>query len=195
MPIDKKWMVILLIPVIIILIIFLLRPRQEHSLVIEQPAELNNHVEVDETPSPPEEVKIMIDLKGEVLKPGVYDMQEGDRVIDVIERAGGFSDEADLNAVNLAQKLYDEMVIIVPNKSNDFHNQIQPINNDTSKVRVNTATKEQLMTLPGIGEQKALSIIEYREQNGYFQTKEDLLEISGIGEKTLERLSDYIIVP
>lgn len=153
---------------------------------------LNNHSEIE---------KIFVDVKGAVEKPGVYEMKAGDRVNDVIRIAGGFTVEADQSSVNLAQKVQDEMIIVVPFslQVDTLHDQpvVQSNNNSGSggKVRINYATQEEIETLPGIGPSKAQAIIQYREENGYFQKVEDLLQISGIGEKTLENMRDELQIP
>lgn len=197
MTIDKKWLMILAVVVIIVLIAYIginLSQKDDKLFIVESMDNQLNETVISDINS---QNIIIVDVKGEVLKPGVYEMSEGDRVVDVIDKAGGFTDEADETTVNLAQRIYDEMVIIVPKKNEEvnYSSGANQNSSQSNKIRVNTASKEELMTLPGIGEQKALSIIEFREKNGFFQTKEDLLQISGIGEKTLERLEDYIIVP
>lgn len=197
MTIDKKWMMIVAVVVIIVLIAYIginLSQKDDKLFIVESMDNQLNETVISDINS---QNIIIVDVKGEVLKPGVYEMSEGDRVVDVIDKAGGFTDEADETTVNLAQRIYDEMVIIVPKKNEEvnYSSGANQNSSQSNKIRVNTASKEELMTLPGIGEQKALSIIEFREKNGFFQTKEDLLQISGIGEKTLERLEDYIIVP
>lgn len=139
---------------------------------------------------------IMVDVKGAVRRPGVYVAKEGERVIDLINKAGGFTSEADQNQVNLSQHVADEMVIFVP-KIGEVGGNLQ---NGTTAVQesklinLNKATEVELQTLPGIGPSKALAIIEYREMNNGFQTIDDLKEISGIGEKTFEKLESLITV-
>lgn len=148
-------------------------------------------------------ISIVVDIKGEVKKPGVYNMNNGSRVIDVVEQAGGFTKDADERAINLAQKLTDEMVIYVPKFGEEefafMGSESTHIANlhdeEEKKVRINDATSEQLQTLQGIGPAKAEAIIQYREEHGPFQQLEDLLNVSGIGEKTLEQIKDAIIVP
>ncbi|PKR85134.1 helix-hairpin-helix domain-containing protein [Heyndrickxia camelliae] len=142
--------------------------------------------------------KMKIDVKGAVVHPGVYDAQKDERVLDVIQKAGGFQKKADQRKVNLAEKVHDEMVIYVPEKGETPDNEINfetPISSqDEGKVNINTADLAQLQTLTGIGPSKASAIIEYREKNGGFKKVEDLTNVTGIGEKTLEKLRDSIIV-
>jgi len=139
--------------------------------------------------------KIVVDVKGAVKNPGVYEFNDGKRIYDLIKKAGGFLDDADETKVNLAQKLQDEMIIIVPEKG-EINDEVTPLQNaNDNTVQINYATKEELETLPGIGPSKAQAIIDYREEQGMFKTNEDLLEISGIGEKTLENIEQYIQIP
>lgn len=152
--------------------------------------------EKDEMPSIEEE-KIVVDVKGAVYNPGVYECQSGDRVKDVIERAGGLLENADKNKVNLAMKLEDEMVLyfsVVGEESSDVPLQAMTAEKDDGKVNLNKATQTELLTLTGIGPSKADAIIEYREQNGPFKAVEEIMEISGIGEKTFEKLKNQISV-
>ncbi|MFD1171500.1 helix-hairpin-helix domain-containing protein [Oceanobacillus picturae] len=161
-----------------------------------------NQVNPSQTDDPPddtedafvEDVSIYVDIKGEVNNPGVFEATPGERVNDMIQRAGGFTNEADQTQVNLAQKVHDEMSIIVPTTGDAIEN---VSNNEigSEKVHLNSASKEEIETLSGIGPSKAEAIIAYREENGLFQSLEDLLNVSGIGEKTIEQLEDSIQVP
>lgn len=139
---------------------------------------------------------VIVDVKGAVGKPGVYEVQVDSRVHDVILLAGDFLDDADQTQVNLAQKVQDEMIINVPKigeASETTENNSS--SNGNEKIRINDATQEELETLPGIGPSKAEAIIQHREENGLFKSGEDLLQVSGIGEKTLENLLEHIQVP
>lgn len=155
-------------------------------------------IEEMEVEAEPEE--FMIDVKGEVKLPGVYTVDVTDRVIDVILLAGGFTDAADQNQVNLAQKVHDEMVIFIP-KPGEIVEEIEsiqtagPESNQADGIRLNSATIEEIQTLNGIGPSKAEAIVSYREENGPFKSVDELLNISGIGEKTLEKFKDKVIVP
>lgn len=136
----------------------------------------------------------MIDVKGEVKNPGIYEISGDKRVDDVLELAGGFTGDANALSVNRAEKVYDEMVIIVPGEG-DEETITDSSTSSSNKVRINHATQEEIESLSGIGPAKAQAILQYREENGPFKTIEDLLEISGIGEKTLENFEDNILVP
>lgn len=141
----------------------------------------------------------MVDVKGEVHAPGVYELPTDGRVKDAIAMAEGLTDEANELAINFAQKVEDQMVIYVPHEDDDSG---LPENTTTGAgevsgatvININTASEQELMTLSGIGQAKAQQIIQYREENGLFDTPEDLMNVSGIGEKSFETLKDSIKV-
>ncbi|PGM00877.1 competence protein ComE [Bacillus thuringiensis] len=137
---------------------------------------------------------ILIDVKGAVNKEGVYEMKEGDRVKDAVQKAGGFLSEVDMKKVNLAQIVQDQMLLYIPSK-NESEQGMFTSSKEDGKIRINTAAKEQLEKITGIGSRKAESILKYREEHGPFQKIEDLLEIDGIGAKSLEKIKDQIIIP
>ena len=145
-----------------------------------------------------QEAVIFVDIKGEVKKPGVYQMKAGDRVKDAIDAAGGLTAEADSQKVNLAQRVEDQMVIVVP-KIGEEGDAAIPAGATSKeatkegKVNINTATVEELKTLKGVGEKKAEAIIEYRKKNGSFKTKEDLMKVRGIGQKLFESFQERIV--
>lgn len=137
---------------------------------------------------------IIIDVKGAVNKEGVYEMKEGDRVKDAVQKAGGFLSEVDMKKVNLAQIVQDQMLLYIPSK-NESEQGMFTSSKEDGKIRINTAAKEQLEKITGVGSRKAESILKYREEHGPFQKIEDLLEIDGIGAKSLEKIKDQIIIP
>ncbi len=161
-----------------------------------------------------------MDIKGEVNNPGIYSLNEGSRVIDVIEKSGGLTDKADTSVINLSKKIIDEMVIIIYSKNEvkdfkktkELEKQVldkcvqkdetslkndacieNSIKDQTTKININTATLEELMTLTGIGESKAKSIIKYREQTP-FKSIEDLLNVTGIGDNLFAQIKENITV-
>ncbi|MGM0239685.1 helix-hairpin-helix domain-containing protein [Enterococcus sp. AZ103] len=143
-----------------------------------------------------------VDVKGAVKAPGMYKVKEGTRLMDAVDQAGGFLEEADRNQVNFSKLLTDQEVIFIP-KIGETPPTIQAgetiisgdsSSDETGKVNINTADSTELQTLSGIGEKKAQDILNYREENGSFQKLEDLLNVSGIGEKTLENLRDFITI-
>jgi len=144
-----------------------------------------------------QETVIFVDIKGEVKKPGVYQMKAGDRVKDALDAAGGLTEEADSQKVNLAKRLEDQMVIVVPKVGEEAEEipagETRNEATKEGKVNINTATVEELKTLKGVGEKKAEAIIEYRKKNGSFQTKEDLMKVRGIGKKLFESFEERIV--
>lgn len=190
---KQYWYVILIIILILAGLMLRKEPNsQENSIVFE------SAIEQEGTPLQEEEElnesEVFVDIKGAIHSPGVYLMKTGDRVEAAIELAGGLKEEADSNQVNLAEQVYDEMVIYIPAKSEeDVYS--SDVHTGTEKIKINLASIEELTTLPGIGQSKATAIIEYREQYGKFKNIEDLTNVSGIGEKTAERLAEFIIIP
>ena len=142
-----------------------------------------------------------VHISGEINKPGVYEINDNYRLEDLVNDAGGLTENADLNKINLALKLEDQMRIIIPNINDEDNNEnntitqlISPINvNDNKKVDINKADKSELMTLPNIGEKRADAIIEYRQKNK-FNKIEDIKNVSGIGDKYFEAMKDMIVV-
>lgn len=143
-----------------------------------------------------EENKVIVDVKGEVHKPGVYEMRQGDRITDAITSAGGFRENADQNQVNLAGKLKDEMVIYVPTEGEIPSSTTFALQQEESAdlVNINSASSEELQSLPGIGPAKAEAIIIYREEQGNFEKPEDLMDVSGIGEKSFEKIKKHVTI-
>ncbi len=189
----KRYAWLLLIPVLLILVFYL--QKDEQQMVIQE-SEVSPIVE-DRTDTAPAEQNMVVDVKGEVARPGIYKLEAGLRVNDAITMAGGMTKEADQTSVNLAQKIVDEMVILVARTASEGTNAspASPGSESTGKVRINQASVEEIQALPGIGPSKAEAIIKHREENGLFKKPEDLLEVSGIGEKTLENMLDMILVP
>jgi|SRR5690625_3510139 len=175
-----------------------------HSNLMEDEIIFNDNeiLELDDANDVPtkEDVSVVVDVKGAIKKPGVYEVDASARVHDVILLAGGLTEVADEKGINLAEKVYDEMVIFIPEISEDGEivsgqqTNVATSSND-GKVRINSATIDELTTINGIGPAKAEAIISFREEHGPFQQMDDLLQVSGIGEKTLENIKDYIIVP
>ena len=135
---------------------------------------------------------LYIHVDGEVVNPGMYKLKHGERINDAIMQAGGLTDKAITNNINFAQKLEDEMKIHIPsNESINDNNENSSIKK--GKININTATSAELMTLPGIGEVKADSIIKYRE-NTKFVKIEDIMNVNGIGDSTFDSLKEEISI-
>ncbi|MGG2086321.1 helix-hairpin-helix domain-containing protein [Priestia aryabhattai] len=144
---------------------------------------------------------VMVDIKGAVQKPGVYQLPKDARVKDALAQAGGATKEADLRQLNLASKLQDEMAVYIPAAGEEIppSSPVSSISssgtsNNQPLVNINTANTDELQTLNGIGPSKASAIVSYREENGLFQKVEDLGQVSGIGEKSLEKIKAQITV-
>lgn len=157
--------------------------------------------------------KIIVHITGEVKSWGVIDLEAGSRVIDAVNKAGGFTDDADTERVNLAYVLTDGIKIYIPSKNetqDDGSNFIPYITSESGNnviaeenavnkkasllVNINRATQTELETLPGIGPSIALKIILYREKNGDFSTIEDVKNVSGIGDNKFENIKGLICV-
>ena len=149
-----------------------------------------------------EDSNIKVDIKGAIKEPGVYEIKKGSRVTDLIKLAGGGTLDADLDATNLSEKLNDEDCIVIYKKGevDKIQNSQSGVNTSTvsnsqSKnaiININTATKDELKTLTGIGDTKADAIIKYREENGGFKSVQELTKVGGIGEKTLSKFLDKV---
>jgi len=146
--------------------------------------------------------KILIEIKGQVEKPGVFELPAESRLHMAVDLAGGFLPDADALSLNLAMKLTDEMSIYVP-KIGETTVSLPPVVASPSMaagsaaegagpVNINTAGETALMTLPGIGPSKAAAIIAHRDENGPFSSIDALKDVSGIGDKTFEKLKDSI---
>lgn len=133
---------------------------------------------------------IFVYVCGAVNCEGVYELPSGSRVYQAIEVAGGFREDADKSNVNQAEVLEDEERIYVPIVGEE----ISSVSEEDGKVNINKASKEELMTLPGVGESRAESIIQYREDVGAFQNIEDIMQVSGIKEGLFEKIKDLITV-
>ena len=150
----------------------------------------------DEKAEDKHDEKIFVDVKGAVKHPGVFETTKDKRVKDLIEEAGGLLDDADTSTLNLSQRVKDQMVIYVL-KHGEKPKQISDggsSSSNTDVININTANKEQLMKISGVGKTKAEAIISYREKNGDFKKKEDITKVHGIGKATFEKIKDKIEV-
>jgi competence protein ComEA len=161
----------------------------------------------------PTQAPLVIQIIGEVVKPGVYALPDGSRVQDAVDAAGGLLADADSNSINLAARLEDGKQINIPSQNGPVSGASTPSAptatsapftvvstltptavSSASLININTATLEQLDTLPDIGPEKAQSIITYRQQHGLFQHIEDIMKVSGIGPATFDKIQSLITV-
>ncbi|MBN2394840.1 MAG: helix-hairpin-helix domain-containing protein [Candidatus Atribacteria bacterium] len=150
----------------------------------------------------------IVHISGAVSHPGVYQLEEGDRVIDAVTIAGGALEKANLDAVNLAARICDGQKIVIPfvldnaemllNSTNRSNPEYQKFNSGVDQnsdlININTAPAVQLENLPGIGTVLANQIVEYRERNGMFRSIEEVMNVPGIGEKKFESIREHISV-
>lgn len=144
---------------------------------------------------------IFVDIQGEVMNPGVYEVSRDVRIGYLIDLAGGLTDDAFVRGLNQAARVYDEMMIFVPHVDDvneevmvgiDGSNGSSSQNNDSELISLSSATAVELQSLPGIGPSLAGNIIAYREDNGSFSTIDELVNVSGLGAKTLENIRELI---
>ena len=213
--IDIKKYYKYIILVVIILILFLV------ILIINKDKDSNdNHIDetiLEEETTTSEIKTVFVDIKGAINKSGVYELEDNKRVIDVINNAGGLKKDADTSNLNLSKIVKDEMYIIIytknelyeykaskeitcpsfecicPDTNNDACIKEENTNNKESNslISITKASKEDLMTLPSIGESKAQNIIDYRNKNG-FKTIEEIKNVEGIGDSLYEKIKDKI---
>lgn len=137
---------------------------------------------------------IFVHVCGEVVHPGVYELKAGSRVYEAVKAAGGMSENAAQNFLNQAEILEDGQQIYVPSEEEISDTDSENGRTDDGKVNLNQASKEQLMTLPGVGEAKADAIIRYRSEKGDFRSIEEIMEIEGIKEGVFKKIEDWITV-
>ena len=146
-----------------------------------------------------ESTKIVVDIKGEVKKPDIYWLEEDSIIEDLINIAGGVTEEGDLSKINRAEKLNNHEVVVIPN-INDEESEGETIisstinNNKDNKINIKTANSAELDSLSGIGPSKAEAIIKYREENGNFKTIEEIKNVTGIGEGLFEKFKENITI-
>ena len=202
--------------VLFILLVIILGLFYLVSFILNDDENVVAREEIIRTTALKEEEFVKVDIKGAVKKPGVYEVNNGMRVIDVIEKAGGLSKSANTEYINLAKTVTDEMTIWIYTdkeiekfeESNIKYEYIEKDCNcpsvensacidsgtsDNTKININTATLEELMTLSGIGEAKAKDIIEYREKTP-FSSIEELKNVSGIGDSSFEKIKNNITI-
>ena len=202
---QEKIAIILLLIVIIVGVGIVLNKNinKEDNFIINRVSDIseNNPAIQIEIPS------VIIHIAGAVKNPGVYQLKSTDRIVDVVKIAGGATEEANLDLINLAALLKDGQKIIVPyktysetgeeiNKNINYNEETMysSSSSTSAKININTANANMLQTLSGIGPVLSERIIEYRNQNGLFEVIDDIKDVSGIGEKKFEGIKDLICV-
>lgn len=147
--------------------------------------------------------RVCVDVKGAVKKPGIYKLKNGSRVNEALVAAGGATANADMKQVNLAKQLADQQVVYIPQNGETIPGQgaaatavseADTAADGKSTVNLNTANKEQLCQITGIGDKKADLILQYREQHGQFKSVDELKQVSGFGDKTVEKIKGQLAV-
>ncbi len=188
---------ILILTIIFIIYIIMDTRIEENTIIIEE--------DTKETEQEEHAEKIKVHIAGYVVNEGIIELEEGARIQDAIEAAGGLTEDADIEKVNLAYKIEDGQKIYIPNKQESQEEDIIIVKNEngegiisgeeqSEKVNINTANQTELETLPGIGPSTALKIIEYRELNGKFKDTEELKNIPGIGEAKFKNIENEITI-
>lgn len=196
---NKKILIIIIISIILIIIacIYFFTHTDDTITVT------SNDLFIENISNNSENKKITIHITGEINNPGIVYLNSDSRIIDAINAAGGSTDIADLNKINLAYPLQDGQKIYVPSIydedisnyiTNSAGNNVLDDENNISTININTATQSELESLPGIGESTAKKIIDYRNQNGKFKQIEDIMNVSGIGESKFNNIKDKISV-
>lgn len=215
---NKKIIGLVIITIIIFIVsIFLYKQKSSNAFKEEYMTEIfeeesNDNMEYTETLEEDTTIinedsidrnKIIVEIKGEVEKPDVYQLEEGSIIKDLIDMAGGVTEEADLSRINRAEELLNHELIIIGNINDETESSVVQNNstyssngNNSDKgntlININTADLEQLKEITGIGNIKAQSIIDYREANGGFKSLEELKNVDGIGDKTFEKIKEQI---
>ena len=170
--------------------------KDETKINFQETSNINSNLSVDKI----EDKTIIVEIKGEVKKPDVYVLDENSIINDLINLAGGVTENADLSAINRAKKLQNHEMIYISNKNDDnislkINSNVTSNEGDSGNiVDINTASVEELKKLNGVGDSKAKNIVEYREQNGGFKSIEEIKNVNGIGEKMFEKIKENIIV-
>ena len=147
--------------------------------------------------------EITVYISGAVKNPGIVTLNSVERLATAVDKVGGTTEKADLNKVNLAIKIEDEMHYIIPEIGEEINYTSENIKDDivskdttnnSAKININTATIEELDTLPGVGEATANKILNHRKENGNFKSIEEIKNVNGIGDKKFENIRELISV-
>lgn len=195
---DKRTLIRIISVVLILLAAVILRIYDgSRSDISIETADAADEIEYNEESAAQTQI-LFVDIGGAVEKPGVYEVSSGTRLFQVIDMAGGLSDEADTDHVNRASFVEDGQKIIIPVKGAASSDDLTAGNSGSadqgsSLININLATADELKTLNGIGDVTAEKIITYRSSRA-FKSKEDIMSVDGIGSKTYEKIKDQITV-
>ncbi|PAE08922.1 hypothetical protein CHI12_03670 [Terribacillus saccharophilus] len=195
---QYSWAIILATVACVFLVMWIREPKGDAAVQQLEEAEIPSETQLlTETPAENESVSanalVMVDIKGEVQNPGVYELAPDSRVEEALDAAGGLTENAEERSINLAQRVADEQVIYVAAiGEEDVPVQTAGSSTSSAKININQADSNELTELNGIGEAKAQAIITFREENGPFTSIEQLTEVPGIGEKSLENMKEQI---
>lgn len=201
---KNKILLIVIVAIVAISSYYFIFDRKEEIKTNDQIENNSNEQQLEKNEN------IIVHVSGAVNKEGIVELKNNSRIIDAIDKAGGLKDEADITNINLAYIIEDGMKIHIPSKEEkestiivesnidsgtvEQSNEIKSNNNKKLKININTATKTDLETLPGIGESTALKIIEYRKEKGKFKLIEDIKQVNGIGENKFNKIKELITV-
>ncbi len=192
---EKRHFAVLTAAAVILGAVYVTRGNADEGTVVKQAAFTESAVSQAEETSgsggTEDSDRIFVYVSGEVFEPGVYELPQDARVFDALIAAGGLTERAAKSAVNQAEKVRDGEMIFVPAEGTE---QVLGAVLTDGRIDINTASVEELIRLPGIGEAKAEMIIRYREQHGAFSCPEDLLNVSGIGSGIFEQIREKIKV-
>lgn len=166
-------------------------PQTKSDMVITR----NSSSQVYQVPQSKAVATIKVQISGAVASPGIYELDKGSRVEELVKLAGGLSPAADLDKTNLAKVVKDGMLISIPQKktAKTAVNKVNSKTNPSGQVNINTADQQTLQTLKGIGPVLAARIVNWRQINGHFGSKQDLLKVQGIGSKLLSNIEAQIV--
>ncbi|MCI8348041.1 MAG: ComEA family DNA-binding protein [Firmicutes bacterium] len=185
-------------PVIVVaavLIFWIVGLNKDETIVeeIDNGKNISEEKNLDSELKNEEKIKIYADISGCVEKPGVYEVEEGTRIFQLIEKAGGLTKDADIEGLNRAEIVSDGQKIIIYAKGESQESENTGVSS-SGKININTADASQLQTISGVGPVTAEKIIEYRKANGKFSSIEDIKNVSGIGDKTFEKIRENITI-
>lgn len=218
---NKKQKIIIGIFIVVVAIVAIYYSYKQENNFLEQTEnlEIENQAKegAEESEETTEKEKIIVHISGAVQNEGIVELESGSRVADAIEKAGGLKENAYMDEINLAYQLEDGEKMHIPTieEQKEKENQESKVENESAtgsdgttskssnssinngsqtKININTATEEELDTLPGIGPSTATKILDYRKEKGKFKTIEEIKEVSGIGENKYEKIKDRITV-